>query len=494
MGLDWWQSLPSLAYASLVGVVLLLGFALPPLLNMVSVPPLKVLRRDLAPPNFSAAFRYGFALLALLAVAAWQAGDIKLGSIVLGGTLLLIALVSGLTWLLIRLLKRSLNADGSGNAVRQGLRALCARPLAVSLQLASLSVGVMALLLLTQVAGDLFDSWRRNIPPDAPNQFLINIQAKQQAPLAETFQAQQVKAPTFYPMIRARLVAINGVLADPKAWPDDNARRLIEREFNLSESRDLMAGNHLLAGQWFKPTAMNELSLEESIAKRLKVGMGDTLSFEVMGNKKTFTITSLRKVDWDSFRVNFFAMVPVGTYPGGAQSVITAIRTPDAKPAQSALAQAINQRFPNILSIDMGEIMSRVMSMVERVARALEFVLAFTLATGLLVLYTAIVATQDERRHDTAIWRVLGASRAHLRTAALTEFAALGALAGLMGAAAATGVGYAIATQVLNVSYQPNLWKPLLAVLLAALSVMAAGWLGVRRALDVSPMETLRHT
>ncbi|MEN9560467.1 MAG: hypothetical protein RLZZ502_1678, partial [Pseudomonadota bacterium] len=347
-------SLSPLTSAALVGIVLLLGFALPPLLNMVAVSPLRVLRRDLPAPKVSGLARYGIALLALFGVAVLQAKEIKLAVLVLLGTLALITSVSLLCWFFLHMLKRALRYSDRHHPIMQGLKQLAAKPLGTAVQMAALAVGVMAVLMLTQVAGDLFKAWRNALPTDAPNQFLINILPPQAQPLSQHFAQHQVKGGTLYPMIRARLTAINGQSTKHTQGQDDRARRLIEREFNLSESADLMPSNHIVAGKWFTPGEQGSISLEESIVQNLKLKLGDTLSFDQQGEQKTFTLTSIRKVDWDSFRVNFFAMVPVGSYRDAPASLITAIRAPDSAAENKHFAQQLLAQFPNILSIDIG--------------------------------------------------------------------------------------------------------------------------------------------
>jgi putative ABC transport system permease protein len=470
-----------------VGFVLILGFAMPPLFALANVPPLKVLRRDLGTGNALSWISGAAAAVALVALAAWQAGDVKIGTTVLGGTLALLLVSALVSATVIALVSRFFARFSP--ALRLGLANLKRRKLATGLQLACLSLGVMALLLLTQVAGDLFDSWRTSMPASAPNRFLINVLPDQVKPLQATLSKENGGAPEFFPMIRARLVAINGQSVKAADLSDERAKRLVDREFNLSMNATLMAGNTLTSGRWFLPDQKDELSLEDGIAKTLKVSLGDTLTFDSAGTSVTLRVSSLRKVEWDSFRVNFFAVSPPGSLDAFATTYITAFRAPDKAEALNA---AIAQTAPNALSIDISEIANKVREIVGQVAKALEFVMLFAVAAGLLVLYAAVATTQDERRFDTAVLRVLGAARAQVRQAAALEFLVLGALAGLLGALGATLIGWGIAERALNVPYIFNVRIWLYGPLGAMLGVMIAGWLGVRRTLDASPLQTIR--
>jgi len=295
-------------------------------------------------------------------------------------------------------------------------------------------------------------------------------------------------------MVRGRLVAANGKPLETSGFEDPRARRLAEREVNLSWAATMPATNRVVAGAFWPATAGKEagLSMEEGIATSLRLKLGDTLTYDIAGTAVTAPITSLRKVDWDSFRPNFFTLFPPGVLETMPQTWLGAVRVPEG-PDSVAWLSGLVREFPNVLAIDVGEIIRQVQSIMDQVARAVEFVFLFTLAGGLLVLQAAIAATQDERQFDAAILRTLGATRRQLATAQIAEFLLLGALAGLVAAAGATAVGWALADQVFKVPFVANPMVWLYGVVGGAIAVTAAGWLGTRATMRQPPLAVIRQ-
>jgi putative ABC transport system permease protein len=478
--------LPALAAAA-SGMALLFGFALPPLFALSRVPPLRVLRRDLGLPRAGGWLAYALGATTIALLIGWQAQDVETGTIMIGGTVALLAVAGAVAWLLIALLRL---LPQRGYSWRYGLANLRRRPLASSLQIGALGLGLMALLLLTLVRGDLMRNWRASLPADAPNVFLINILPDQVDGMRALLARELHADVQLYPMVRGRLVAVNDVPVDSTRLTDVRARRLAEREFNLSWMEDVPRSNRVVAGQWWRPGETGVMSLEDGIAKTLGVKLGDVLTYDVVGTRISARVENLRKVDWDSFRVNFFALYPPGMLDGLPTTYIVAARAPADNPAwlNGLLAQ-----FPNVLAIDVGELLHQVSAIVEQVARAVEFVFLFTLAGGVLVLEAAIAATQDERLYDAAVLRTLGASRRQLTAAQIAEFFALGMLSGLVAAGGATATAYVLADRVFHIpfAWNPYLWA--IGILGGALGVAFAGWLGTRRTLRHPPLVLLRE-
>ncbi len=482
--------LPALG-ALATGIVLLGGFALPPLIALAGVPPLRVLRRDLPRPRPGGILAYllGAAVIALL--IGWQAQEPKIGVIMVAGMAALLGGAALSAWVLIALLKR---LPQRGVTWRYGLANLRRRPLASSLQIGALALGLMALLLLTVVRGDLMQNWRASLPPDAPNTFVINVLPDQVDGVRAAMKAESGSDVVLYPMVRGRLVAVNGTRLDTAQYADLRARRLAEREFNLSWAAQLAPTNHIVAGHWFDgATGVKAgISMEQGIAESLKLKLGDALTWDIAGTELTATITSLRKVDWDSFRPNFFTLFAPGAIDGMPQTWMGAIRVPTGPQSAQWLA-ALVQRYPNVLAIDVGEIVHQVQAIIEQVARAIEFVFLFTLIGGLLVLQAAIAATQDERKFDAAILRTLGASEAQLTPALVAVFLVLGALAGLRAAAGASATGYFLSDRVFQIPFTLNPLVWLYGIGAGALAVTLAGWLGTRGTMRHPPLEVIRQ-
>ena len=478
------------------GLVLLLGFAIPPLIALASTPPVRALRRDMPAPGAGGVLAGILGTLAVLAVVMMQSQDLRTGAIFVGSILLLVAaataLAMALLWAIRRLVRSGKLAKlGGARSWAYGLANLDRRRLSTAIQIACLGLGVMTLIAVGFVRTDLFSAWQKSLPPDAPNRFLINVQQDQVGTIQALLpKAADGKTAAFYPMVRGRLISVNGTPVTAKDYVDEAAKRLVDREFNLSSSPVLPAANKIVAGEYFADNETGVMSLEDGIAKTLKLNVGDSVEFDVAGDKVAVKITSLRKVDWDSFRVNFFALIPAATIAPLPKSYITAVHLPDSD--KKSLPAVVNAA-PNVLVIDVSEIMARVRSIVDQVARALEFVFAFTLVAGLLTLYTAVIATQDERRYDTALIRTLGGTRSQIRAALIAEFLALGGAAGLLGVLGAIALTWALATRVLKIEFvaSPVVW--IVGFLAATACTLLAGWLGTRSVLTTPPIQVLRE-
>ncbi len=474
------------------GLSLLLGFALPPVIALAKVPTLRVLRRDIGAPSGMGLLGYALGAVVIAGLIIWKAGDLRLGGMVFAGFSGAMLVAGLLAWGVIALVSR---LGGAGVSWRFGIANLRRRPLASVLQVVALGIGVMALLTLTIIRSELLDLWQRSLPPDAPNRFIVNVQQDQIPALKKFFDGRGIAMPELHPMVRARLTGINDRQVAPADYTDDRARRLVDREFNLSWATQMQKDNRLIAGNWWSGGAGNksartdQFSLEDGIAKALGVGVGDKLTFDAAGSAFTAEITSLRKVDWDSFNVNFFVVSPPGLLEKYPASYVTSFYLP---PGNVELLNALVKQFPNFLLIDVAQVLGQVQTMITQVSRAVQFVFLFTLLAGLVVLYAAIASTQDERLYQATIMRTLGASRAQLARANLAEFAVIGALAGLIAVAGANALGYVLAQRVINVGYEFSyvLWG--FGILGTVLGVMLAGHLGTRHVLRIAPLRVLR--
>jgi len=471
-----------------VGFTLLMGFGLPPVLQLAKVPPLRVIRRDvgaLKPASLLvlAAGAAGFVAL-LLAVSS----DIKLGAIAVGGFAAAVALFALLSWVAVQLLRRAVPEARAPRWLVLATRQIAARPAFAVLQVSALSVGLLALVLLVLLRTDLIDSWRQATPKDAPNRFVINVQPDQADAFRARLQSAGVARYDWFPMIRGRLVAINGQDVRPDDMPDGRARRLVDREFNLSHSATLPPHNEVSEGRWTENEAKG-LSVEEGLAQTLGLKLGDRLRFDMGGAIAEGRITSLRKVDWSSMRVNFFVMFPTATMVDAPVSYIAAFRAP----SQAGFDNVLSKEFPNITNIDVSASIAQIQGVLDQVVRAVEFLFGFTLAAGLVVLFAAVTATREARAREFAVMRALGASGKLLAQVQRAELLGVGALAGVLASLAAVAVGYALARYVFEFSWNASPIVPLLGAATGALLALAAGWWGLREVLRRPVVETLRQ-
>jgi putative ABC transport system permease protein len=476
----------------LVGLTLIIGFALPPLLRLQRVPTLRVMRREWSGSEFSSVSAsvgaYLLGALVLGALMLWMAGELRLGLIVLAGFTLALGFFALMARMLVAALGR-LRPTGRGYGWRHGLVNLRRRLAATLVQTVALALGLTALLLLTVARGDLLDSWLARVPADAPNRFAINIQPDQRAAIADFFKVRGLPAPQLEPMVRGRLVQVNALAVGPESYADDRAQHLVDREFNLSWAAQLPAGNTVSGGRWHGVTQAAEFSVEQGLAETLRFKLGDRLAYDIAGNRVEGVITSIRKLEWDSMRVNFFVMASPGVLENFPVSYITSFQLPDDK---AGVIPELVRSFPNLTVIDVAAMVRQLHATINQVARAVQVVFGFAVLAGLAVLYAALQASSDERRHELAVLRALGARRRQLASALLAEFAALGALAGLLAGIAASLIGWGLARFVFHLDYlpQPALW--IIGLLVGTLLVIVAGWLGASSMLRQSALPVLR--
>ena len=471
-----------------VGFTLLFGFGLPPVLQLARVPPLRVIRRDvgaLKPASIAvlAAGVVGFSAL-LLAVSS----DLKLGLIAVGGFAGAVCVFALLSWLALEILRRSVPETGAPRWLILATRQIAARPAFAVLQVSALAVGLLALVLLALLRTDLISSWRQATPKDAPNRFVINVQPPQADAFRQKLKDSGVARYDWFPMIRGRLVAIDGKAVVPDDMPDERAKRLVDREFNLSHSATLPAHNKVAAGTWTNDEP-GALSVEEGLAATLGLKLGDTLRFDLGGATVEGRITSLRKVDWSSMRVNFFVLFPTAQVPDAPVSYIAAYLAPETP----GFDNAISRDFPNITSIDVSASIAQVQRVLDQVVQAVEFLFGFTLAAGLVVLFAAVSATRESRAREFAVMRALGAGSKLLAQVQRAELLGVGALAGVLASVAAIAVSWALARYVFEFSWNPSPLVPLIGGAAGAVLALAAGWWGLREVLTRPVVQTLRQ-
>ena len=471
-----------------VGLTLLLAFGLPPVLQLAQVPPLRVIRRDMGALRPASLVVLGLGVAGFAALLLVVSSDIRLGLIAVGGFAVAVAVFALLSWLAVLALRSSVNEATAPRWLVLATRQISARPAYAVVQVSSLAVGLLALVLLVLLRTDLIDSWRQATPPDAPNRFVINIQPDQERAFQQTLQDAGVRRYDWYPMIRGRLVAVNGQPIVPESYTEDRAQRLVEREFNLSNAAAQPPHNEVVAGRW-TPGEQGAASVEEGLAKTLGLKLGDTMRFDMAGVLHEVRITSLRKVDWGSMHANFFVMFPVDHLENVAVTYLAAYRAPTTAGFDNALVR----QYPNVTNVDMAATLAQVQRVLDQVVRAVEFLFGFTLAAGLVVLFAAVTATREERAREYAIMRALGARASLLRNVQRAELAGVGLLAGVLASGVAVVVGWALARFVFEFTWTASPLVPLAGGLAGAVLALLAGWWGLREVLQRPVMDTLRR-
>ncbi len=472
-----------------VGLTLLCAFALAPILRLSQVPALRVIRRDVGAPSGSAWLAGGLGLAGFVALMLQASQNVRGGLFVLAGFGLALGLFAGLAWLALRLLRAWVNEQTAPVWLALATRQMAARPGLVMLQVSAMAMGWMALVLLVVLRTDLLSAWRTATPAEAPNRFVINIQPEQGDAFRRQLAQAGIRGYDWYPMIRGRLIEINGRSVGPQAYQDERAKRLVDREFNLSHTAALPGHNQVVAGEW-TPEQADGLSIEEGIARTLGLKLGDRLRFDLAGLTVDGAVTSIRRVEWTSMRANFFVLFPRAAMPDVPMSYMTAYRSPDLP----GLDKRLLAQFPNITQVDLTATLNQVQSVLTQVSRAVEFLFLFALASGLVVLIAVVVLTREERVRDHAVLRALGANRQVLSRLQSAELLGTGALAGGMAALTALGVAWMLAREVFDFSWTlPWWWLPLGAALGAGVAAGVGGWT-LRTVMRQSVTQTLRQS
>ncbi|MEN9848035.1 MAG: hypothetical protein RL368_775 [Pseudomonadota bacterium] len=468
------------------GLITLLGFALPPILRISSVPPLRVLRHELGATPLRVWQVVIIAGLALSGLMLWQAGDFAMGWLMIRAVVGAVAVLLIAAYLLIKIVGKL--RLGSQITWRFGLANLVRRSESSTLQLVAFGMGMMALLLLAVVRVDLLAAWQHQFTAGTPNQFLVNILPEQVSAVEKTLSAAGLKTSGMYPMVVGKFSSINGVELSADNYESERAKRFINRTFNFSSAGHLPLDNKIIEGN-FDPSQPHQLSVEETFAKELRIKLGDVLLFRVGEREVKATVNSIRRVHWDSFNVNFFVLGSPDMTQDLPATYVSSFYLP---PERANLLGDLVRQYSNVTPVDIGNVLNQVQAMMQQAVLAVEYVFMFTLLAGIMVLYAALNASHEERLYEGAILRTLGATRRQILSGLLAEFITLGALAGFLAASVANVVGYLIGVHLFDLNYSVNYWIWLLGIFGGGLGVGLAGLLGTRRILAVPPLLVLR--
>jgi putative ABC transport system permease protein len=472
-----------------VAIAVLSGFALPPLLQLSRVPAIRVLRRDVgpAPPLMILAFGPAVAVVLLLIYSVVLDWKLFFGFTAGLAAFILLLTLGGL--LLVYLAGRLRGSVGV--AWRYGVANLSRRRAESVVQIVAFGTGIMVLLLLSIIRGDLSSDWRRSLPADVPNFFFINIPPAERGRFVEFLNEHGARTTRVMPMIRGRLIAINARSVDERHFEGERAENFATREQNLTWTTELGDDNRIVAGHWWtqadlgKPLASVSTELEESLG----VHIGDRLTFDIAGETFAVRVASVRKVKWDSFRPNFFIVFAPGVLEDTAGSYLTSAYF---SPANARPLAQLARMFPSVSIFDIDDLLAQVRSVLDKAVLAVQSVFVFTLFAGLTVLLAAVQSSRDERRYESAMLRTLGASRNTVLQGVLAEFTMLGLLSGLLAAAGASTAAYFMTTRVLELHYTFEPWVLAVGLVGGALLVAGSGWIATRSVVNQPPLTTLR--
>jgi len=480
-------SLIAVLLGFLTGFAILIGFSLPPLLRLKRVSPLRVLRRELEPLNSSSWLVYGLALLLISGLIFQYTQDLKLMLSIIGGGLLALILSAALLYGLLVQVRRLL--PRLSLSWRLGLQNVLREPKASVTQILAFSITLLAMLLSFTVRNDLLSDWQQQLPDDAPNYFAINIFPNQVASFKQQLQQQHIPSADFHPIVRGRLVAINGTAVQQRVSKDSQGERATHRDLSLTWGNHLPADNKTLAGQWTEPKK-GELSIESKLANSLKVNLGDRLTFSIGSEQIHATVSHIRSVQWDSMKPNFYMVFSAGTLNDYPTTYITSFYLSDNR---KKLLNEFVKQFPAMTVLEVDAMLKQIKMILGQLTAAINYLLYFALLAGFSVLFSAIYSTLDQRIIDGALMRTLGANRALLRHVHLIEFSIIGLLSGLIAVFIYQLVLFGLYHYVLHLDFHFNIWLSMLVPLLSATCVTLAGLWGVRATVNKPPMLVLRN-
>lgn len=474
-------------------MAMMVAVVMPHAWQMRRLSAMNILRRETLAQPMSAQAKFLPAALTMMVMVFWQAQDSKIAVATMIAMLLMAGSLMLMTYMLLRVAKWILSWRANNKLAATlaiGLQGLKTRFGLSAMQMLGFSMGLTVLLLLALVRSDLIQNWQASLPADAPNRFAINIQPEQISGIEQFFKQQNIKGATVFPMVKGRLTNINQAPVRADQWQDERAKRLAEREFNLSWANQMQSDNQLQEGRWWRVEDHGKpyLSLEQELAKTLGIKLGDTLTFDVAGNPLTLTVTSLRKVDWDTMRANFFAVTPPGVLEQFPASYISSFHLPLG--SEAALNQLVKE-YSNLTVIDVAALMQQVRNIMQKMSTTVEYVFLFSMLTGLAVLYAALVSTRDERVAEATLMRVFGASRRQVSLAYFSEFFCIGLIAALLATLTANLLAFYVSTRILEIPFQFNFALALITMLSATAAIPFAAWLGLRSYLNIPPRQLL---
>ncbi|NOU12582.1 MAG: FtsX-like permease family protein [Methylococcaceae bacterium] len=472
----------------ITGMVTLLGFAVPPLLRLKQVSPLRVLRRELEPLPSSAWLIYGLALTVIGGLIWRYTGDLKMTGTIIGvGVLAILVLSALIAALLVSSRKLLPHLSLTWRFALQGLSRNSGASLS---QILAFSITLVAMVLSFTVRNDLLEDWQSQLPHNAPNHFALNIFPEQQAAFQDELKQQQITGSEFYPVVRGRLVTINNVPVQQRVSKDTQGENATRRELSLTWTNTLPDENKIVDGSWWQASQTGQVSVEAKLADSLKIKVGDQLTFTVGSEQIQATVANIRSLQWDTMKPNFYMIFSPGSLDAFPTTYLTSFYLPEA---QKNLLNTLVKKYPNTTVLEVDLILKQFKTILEQLTQAITYLLYFALAAGFTVLFAAVYATLDSRIQEGALMRTLGSPRGFLTKVHIIEFALLGLISGVLATILSEAIIFALYTQVLNMDYRPSIRLWLSVPLIGALSVGLAGCWGVRDVLNKAPLKVLRE-
>ena len=480
-------SILAVVFGMLMGIVVLFGFALPPLLRLKQVSPLRILRRDLVPLPTSAWLVYGLAFSLLFVLITQYTDDLQLTLSIIGACAVSLLMIAGLVYLLLtasRCLLAYVNLSW-----RFGLQGLSRNRQSNIVQILAFSMTLLAIILSFTVRSDLINDWQKQLPDQAPNHFALNVFADQKEKLAEELKQQGIQISRFYPVVRGRLVEINATPVQQVVTKESQGERAIHRDLSLTWSTVAPKDNKIVAGRWQTKRKPGLVSIEQKLAKSLTVSLGDMLTFTVGSQQITAQVDSIRKVDWDTMKPNFYMMFSPGTIDQFAHTFISSFYLPEE---QKEILNQLLKHYPAMTVLDVDLLLQQIKQILTQLTAAINYLLYFALVAGFIVLFAAVQTTLDSRIYSGVLMRTFGARRSFLQKIQWIEFSVLGFIAGLLAVIMSHMVIYALYHWVLKLDFTFNYFLFMTIPLASALLIGFAGLWGTRSVVTQSPMQVLR--
>jgi putative ABC transport system permease protein len=478
----------AVCFGFIIGMAVLLGFALPPLLRLKQVSPLRVLRRELEPLPSSAWLIYGLSI-GIIGLLIWKyTEDLKMTATILGVGLMALLALGLLVFGLLNLSRKLL--PSMSLTWRFGLQGLLRNSRASVSQILAFSITLVAMVLSFTVRTDLIDNWQKQLPDNAPNHFALNIFPGQQAAFQRELQQQNINGSQFYPVVKGRLVEINHTPVQQIVSKDTQGESATHRELSLTWTKELPEENKIVAGNWWSNDQTGLVSVEQKLADSLKIKLGDLLTFTVGSQQINATVASIRELRWDTMKPNFYMIFSPGTLDAYPSTFITSFYLPET---QKNLLNTLVKKFPGTTILEVDLILQQFKTILTQLTQAINYLLYFAFMAGFTVLFAAVYATLDSRIYEGVLMRTLGANRSLLRKTHIIEFSALGLISGFLAVVISEAIIYALYTQVMNMEYLPSLYLWALIPFTGALFVGMAGCWGVRHVLNKPPLRVLRE-